>query len=245
MNLRRPLLLLSLFLLPAVAQAQEGGIPPAFRRFDLDRDGVLSAAERAAAAETLRGVPVRRRDGAAGPGAGQVGAERSGSRGLAGAERTAPAGEVGRGADRVDSSAPKVRLGKGAASSVPARAGSGAGLPGVESLEELRERRAASVQRLVERQRDGLEARDERLAGMRVERQARLQERTVYEYVARFQSPAVRAPQRSFAPVNRQGISRGKKRGSAYYSQVIQRSMRGGGRGGRGGGRGGGLGGNF
>ncbi len=245
MNLRRSLLVLPLLLVSAAAQAQEAVIPPAFRRFDLDRDGVLSAAERAAAAETLRGVPVRRRDGAAGPGAGQVGAERPGSKGPDAAERTAPAGEVRRGADRDEASGPKVRLGKGAASSGPARAGSGAALPGGESLEELRERRAASVQRLVERQRDGLEARDERLAGMRVERQARLQERTVYEYVARFQSPAVKAPQRTFAPVNRQGISRGKKRGSAYYSQVIQRSMRGGGRGGRGGRGGGGLGGNF
>jgi hypothetical protein len=238
MNLRRSLLVLPLLLVSAAAQAQEAGIPPAFRRFDLDRDGVLSAAARATAAETLRA-------GAAGPGAGQVGAERPGSKGPDAAERTAPAGEVRRGADRDEASGPKVRLGKGAASSGPARAGSGAALPGGESLEELRERRAASVQRLVERQRDGLEARDERLAGMRVERQARLQERTVYEYVARFQSPAVKAPQRTFAPVNRQGISRGKKRGSAYYSQVIQRSMRGGGRGGRGGRGGGGLGGNF
>lgn len=72
---------------------------------------------------------------------------------------------------------------------------------------------------------------------MATEREAVITRNEAYRAVSRQKSTPIMPPNRSFSPGARQGVKRGKKRGSEYYNKIIAKSLRGSGRGRRGGGR--------
>ncbi len=107
-------------------------------------------------------------------------------------------------------------------------------------LEAIQLERRAAVQRVVQDHRDQSSALRERVREYSSTREVILGEDMAYRFMSRFKSKPMKAPNRSFKPVNRQGVTRGKKRGSAYYNNKIKQGLRG--RGGRGGRRGNGNG---
>ena len=80
---------------------------------------------------------------------------------------------------------------------------------------------------------ESLSSRREREA----KRQPFITDLEAYRFIGRHKSPPMQVPHKSFRPTNRQGVKRGKKRGSKYYNDLLRRVSRQGRR--RGGGFGG------
>jgi len=258
--------------------------PSAFERFDLDGDGVLSAAEKEAAMTSVRearkqrpaaqgseGAKKKAKPGAAerSPAAAGANAERGAdgkTKAPKATQRTSPKNKAAQGspakgpgaggeraarAQRGTTKAPTAAERSRAAAESAAQVRALALEQAKRELEEEQARREAiqlerraAVQRVVQEQRDQSSAMRERVRDYSSTRDVVLGQDKAYRFMSRFKSKPVQAPKRSFKPVNRQGVVRGKKRGSDYYNKKIKEGLRG--RGGRRGRRGNGNGnGNF
>lgn len=100
----------------------------------------------------------------------------------------------------------------------------------------MEERRSAMAKALQERRSHKFKSHSSRRE-REAKRQQFITDLQAYRYIGRHKSPPLQLPHKSFRPETRQGVKRGKKRGSKYYNDLLRRVSRQGRR--RGGGYGG------
>jgi hypothetical protein len=106
-----------------------------------------------------------------------------------------------------------------------------------EMLAEQIAARRMVVSKNVARRRDFNDERVVLLEDYVIDRENQITEDKAYRTVSKRKSAKIKVPRYTFSPGNRQGVTRGKKRGSAYYKKVIAKAGRSGRRGGGGGGK--------
>jgi hypothetical protein len=239
----------------ALALEAPSAVPQAFRSYDVDKNGELSSVELDLLRDDISGArrgivaraPLSTRQAAQADGE-TVSAKASTARPMPGRAREAAAhagsAQVGKAPAIELQVARRLALEK-------VREARQAGLQAGREVAEVRQqalesalasRRGPKVERHLSRQQ------------REVEREAFLDDMEAYRYMSRFKSPPIKTPKMNFRPPTRQGVTRGKKRGSEYYTELLRRvgsrgrggggRYGGGGYGGYGGGGGGGYGGN-
>ncbi len=217
----------------AAAQEDQPELPAAFRAFDKDGDGKFSprelrtlrnhlagerkeVVERRSAAPRRFPTPARTVEATARPRAARPQA--------AAAARPQAAAAARSEAAAITSSA---RL---------QRARQDLGTSQDSVAKSMEQRRSAMAKALQERRSHNFKSHSSRRE-REAKRQPFITDLQAYRYIGRHKSPPLKLPHKSFRPENRQGVKRGKKRGSKYYNDLLRRVSRQGRR--RGGGYGG------
>ena len=198
----------------AAAQEVQPELPSAFRAFDTDGDGRLStrelrtlrshlAGERKEVVERRSKAPLR----------------------LPTPSRAVEATASPRAARPQAASATQSEAVANISSASFDRARQGLGSSQVPVAASTQGRRSAVAKALQERRSQIFKSHSSRRE-REEKRQPFITDLQAYRYIGRHKSPPLQVPHKSFRPENRQGVKRGKKRGSKYYNELLRRVSR-------------------